>query len=102
MKPSVLLLDEPFGALDALTRRELQDWLLSVWKQFNQTILFITHDVEEALYLGDRVVVLSSRPASVLDILKVALPRPRRQGMVAQPGFGEQVSRLLDTLGVRI
>jgi ABC-type nitrate/sulfonate/bicarbonate transport system ATPase subunit len=99
---NLILLDEPFGALDALTRRELQDWLLSVWKQFNQTILFITHDVEEALYLGDRVVVLSSRPASVLDILKVALPRPRRQGMVAQPGFGEQVSRLLDTLGVRI
>jgi ABC-type nitrate/sulfonate/bicarbonate transport system ATPase subunit len=98
---NLILLDEPFGALDALTRRELQDWLLSVWKQFGQTILFITHDVEEALYLGDRVVVLSSRPGSVQDILKVSLPRPRRQGMVAQPEFGQQVSNLLDSLGVR-
>jgi ABC-type nitrate/sulfonate/bicarbonate transport system ATPase subunit len=98
---NLILLDEPFGALDALTRRELQDWLLSVWKQFGQTILFITHDVEEALYLGDRVVVLSSRPGSVKDILDVSLPRPRRQGMVALPEFGHQVSHLLDSLGVR-
>lgn len=98
---NLILLDEPFGALDALTRRELQDWLLSVWKQFGQTILFITHDVEEALYLGDRVVVLSSRPGSVQDILEVSLPRPRRQGMVALPEFGHQVSHLLDSLGVQ-
>jgi ABC-type nitrate/sulfonate/bicarbonate transport system ATPase subunit len=98
---NLTLLDEPFGALDALTRRELQDWLLSVWKQFGQTILFITHDVEEALYLGDRVVVLSSRPGSVQEILDVSLPRPRRQGMVAQPEFGQQVSQLLEALGVQ-
>jgi ABC-type nitrate/sulfonate/bicarbonate transport system ATPase subunit len=97
----LILLDEPFGALDALTRRELQDWLLSVWQQFGQTILFITHDVEEALYLGDRVIVLSSRPGSVRDDLNVSLPRPRRQGMVAQPEFGQQVARLLNALGVR-
>ena len=98
---NLILLDEPFGALDALTRRELQDWLLSVWKRFDQTILFITHDVEEALYLGDRVVVLSSRPGSVQDILEVSLPRPRRQGMVALPEFGHQVSHLLESLGVQ-
>ncbi len=97
----LLLLDEPFGALDALTRRDLQDWLLSVWKQFGQTILFITHDVDEALYLGDRVVVLSPRPGSVREVLEVTLPRPRRQGLVAQPEFGVQVARLLDSLGVR-
>jgi len=97
----LILLDEPFGALDALTRRELQDWLLSVWKQFDQTILFITHDVEEALYLGDRVIVLSPRPGTVLDILDVSLPRPRRQGMVALPEFGGQVASLLSTLGVK-
>ncbi|KPK88987.1 MAG: hypothetical protein AMJ88_18225, partial [Anaerolineae bacterium SM23_ 63] len=59
---NILLLDEPFGALDALTRRELQDWLLNLWRQFRQTVIFITHDVEEALYLGDRVIVLSERP----------------------------------------
>lgn len=97
----VILLDEPFGALDALTRRELQDWLLSIWREFGQTILFITHDVEEALYLGDRVIVLSTRPGQVVDILDVSLPRPRRQGMVTQPEFGEQVAYLLEALGVR-
>jgi ABC-type nitrate/sulfonate/bicarbonate transport system ATPase subunit len=98
---NLILLDEPFGALDALTRRELQDWLLSVWKQLGQTILFITHDVEEALYLGDRVVVLSARPGSVQDVLEVSLPRPRRQGMVTQPEFGKQVAHLLHALGVQ-
>jgi ABC-type nitrate/sulfonate/bicarbonate transport system ATPase subunit len=97
----LLLLDEPFGALDALTRRELQDWLLSMWQDFGQTILFITHDVEEALYLGDRVIVLSPRPGRVQEIFTVTLPRPRRQGMVRLPAFGHQVARLLDALGVQ-
>lgn len=98
---NLILLDEPFGALDALTRRELQDWLLSVWQEFGQTILFITHDVEEALYLGDRVVVLSPRPGRVQEILDVSLQRPRRQGMVTQPEFGRQVAQLLHALGVQ-
>jgi ABC-type nitrate/sulfonate/bicarbonate transport system ATPase subunit len=98
----ILLLDEPFGALDALTRRELQDWLLDVWQQFNQTVIFITHDVEEALYLGDRVIVLSSRPGRVLKNHKVDLIRPRRQGMIAEPIFGEQVAELLEALGVKM
>jgi ABC-type nitrate/sulfonate/bicarbonate transport system ATPase subunit len=97
---NLMLLDEPFGALDALTRRELQDWLLSVWSQFQKTILFITHDVEEALYLADRVIVLSSRPGTVVEILDVSLPRPRRQGIVTEPEFGAQVAHLLDALGV--
>jgi ABC-type nitrate/sulfonate/bicarbonate transport system ATPase subunit len=98
----ILLLDEPFGALDALTRRELQDWLLEVWRQFMQTVIFITHDVEEALYLGDRVVVLSSRPGRIVKSLEVALPRPRRQGMIALPEFGRQVAELLQALGVGV
>ncbi len=76
---SVILLDEPFGALDALTRRELQGWLLGVWEQFRQTILFITHDVEEAVFLADRVIVLSARPAHVALELPVPLPRPRER-----------------------
>jgi len=96
----VLLLDEPFGALDALTRRELQDWLLRAWDQFGRTVLFITHDVAEALYLGDRVIVLSPRPGQVVSDLAVDLPRPRRQSMLADPGFGRQVARLLQALGV--
>ncbi|MCC6800141.1 MAG: ABC transporter ATP-binding protein [Anaerolineae bacterium] len=73
----VLLLDEPFGALDALTRRELQRWLLEMWRRFDKTILFITHDVEEAVYLADRVLVFSARPGRITKILTVDLPRPR-------------------------
>lgn len=95
----MLLLDEPFGALDALTRRELQDWLLQVWEQFDRTMMFITHDVAEALYLGDRVLVMSARPGQVVGELTVDLPRPRRQSMLADPNFGRQVAHLLEALG---
>jgi ABC-type nitrate/sulfonate/bicarbonate transport system ATPase subunit len=98
----VLLLDEPFGALDALTRREMEDWLLEIWREFGQTLVFITHDVEEALYLADRVIVLSARPGRVVKRLEVDLPRPRRRGMIAQPGFGAQLAELLEALGVDV
>lgn len=96
-----LLLDEPFGALDALTRRELQDWLLGLWHQFKKTMVFITHDVEEALYLGDRVIVLSARPGQVIKTHEVQLPRPRRQRMITWPEFGRQVAELLEALGIK-
>jgi ABC-type nitrate/sulfonate/bicarbonate transport system ATPase subunit/protein associated with RNAse G/E len=96
----ILLLDEPFGALDALTRRELQDWLLEMWRQFGQTVLFVTHDVEEALYLADRVIVLSPRPGRVREMLTVDLPRPRRRTMVAMPAFTQQMAHLMTTLGI--
>jgi ABC-type nitrate/sulfonate/bicarbonate transport system ATPase subunit len=95
-----LLLDEPFGALDALTRKELQDWLLEVWQESKRTVIFITHDVEEAVYLADRVIVLSARPGTVRHELTVDLPRPRRQRMVAEPAFGSAVRRLLSDLGI--
>jgi ABC-type nitrate/sulfonate/bicarbonate transport system ATPase subunit len=98
----VLLLDEPFGALDALTRRDLQDWLLGIWQQLQRTVIFITHDVEEALYLGDRVVVFSARPGRVARTLKVDLPRPRRRAMIAGQAFGRQMAVLLDALGVEV
>ena len=96
----VLLLDEPFGALDALTRRELQGWLLNVWQEYSKTIFFITHDVDEALYLGDRVMVLSSRPGHIVETIEVDLPRPRRPGMIARPEFGQQAATLLSALGI--
>jgi ABC-type nitrate/sulfonate/bicarbonate transport system ATPase subunit len=95
-----LLLDEPFGALDALTRREMQDWLLNLWTRMRPSVLFITHDVDEAVYLADRVVVLSPRPARVVRAMEVRLPRPRHQGMVAWPAFGEHAADLLQALGV--
>ncbi len=96
----ILLLDEPFGALDALTRRDLQSWLLSIWAESKRTILFITHDVQEAVYLSDRVLVLSQRPGRIVRGVTVNLPRPRNQRMVAETIFGQQQAELLDALGV--
>ena len=78
-KPEVLLMDEPFGSLDALTRIELEDTLLRLWETLGTTILFVTHDIEEAVYLSDRIYVLSRRPARVIEELDVKLPRPRNQ-----------------------
>lgn len=74
----ILLLDEPFGALDALTRRALQGHLLRVWRQMGKTVVLVTHDVEEALRLSTRIVLLSSRPGRVLDTLEIALPQETR------------------------
>src|SRR3989440_920230 len=78
-----LLLDEPFGALDALTRLSLQMWLLELWQAFHASVLFITHDVREAILLSDRIYVLSSRPARVVRVVEVDLPRPRRSEHLA-------------------
>jgi ABC-type nitrate/sulfonate/bicarbonate transport system ATPase subunit len=102
MGSSTLLLDEPFGALDALTRKELQSWLLKVWHEFRRTVLFITHDIDEAVYLGDRVMVLSSRPGKVKLELEINLPRPRHQKMIADPEFIRLSRELLTELGVDI
>ena len=78
-KPNVLLMDEPFGSLDALTRIELEDTLLGLWRALRTTILFVTHDIEEAVYLSDRVHVLSRRPARVIEDIEITLERPRQQ-----------------------
>lgn len=75
----LLLLDEPLGALDALTREELQNWLLEVWQRFQKTVIFVTHDVEEAVILSDRVIVLTPRPARLAGIFPLDLPRPRER-----------------------
>jgi ABC-type nitrate/sulfonate/bicarbonate transport system ATPase subunit len=99
---STMLLDEPFGALDALTRKELQNWLLRVWQEFGWTVMFITHDVEEAVYLADRVIVLSARPGKIKRELKIDLPRPRRHGMIVEPECGKLIRKLLTELGVDV
>jgi ABC-type nitrate/sulfonate/bicarbonate transport system ATPase subunit len=83
----ILLLDEPFGALDALTRSEMQEWLLQLWDSLHKTILFITHDVDEAVLLSDRVYVLTARPGRVKLVQEIALPRPREYRMVTSARF---------------
>lgn len=99
-KQELILLDEPFGALDALTRRTMRTWLLQVWESFQQTVLFVTHDVEEAIYLADRVYVFSQRPGRILLEIKVEFPRPRVPDMLVEPRFIAYRQELLAALGV--
>ena len=94
----VMLLDEPFGALDALTRRTMQEWLLGLWNDLGRTILMVTHDVEEALLLADSVAVMTARPGTIKRIDVVNLPRPRNAAMIAEPVFVEQKMDLLQAL----
>ena len=94
----VMLLDEPFGALDALTRQEMQSWLLEIWQADHKTIVFVTHDVEEAVYLSDRVYVLSGRPGHVVMQVDIDLPRPRPPSVSLTAPFIELKQRLLEPL----
>ena len=98
-KKELLLLDEPFGALDALTRADLQAWLAGIWEQERPSVLLVTHDVEEAIFLADRVVVLTPRPGRVALEKTVSLPRPRSREMIASPEFLADRAALLAALG---
>ena len=100
LERDVLLLDEPFGALDALARRHLQEWLLEVRGELAATIVLVTHDVDEALLLADRVVVLTHRPARVALDLRVDLERPRAMAVETTARFARLKGRLLEALGV--
>ena len=95
---NVLLLDEPFKALDAITRAELQRWLSDVLDRTNRATIMVTHDVEEALMLGDRVLVMSPRPGRITFELDVNLPRPRPDDVVREPRFVDQKWQLLSEL----
>ena len=95
--PDVIFMDEPFGALDSLTRLTMRAELIRIWKASNPTILFVTHDVDESIQLADRVVVLSSRPGRIADIVPIELDHPRDQ---SGPEYGAIKRRLFDALGV--
>ncbi len=95
--PAVLLLDEPLGALDAFTRMNLQDEIINIWKEHNMTMLMVTHDVDEAIYMSDSVVVMSARPSKVEAVIDINLPRPRAR---AQDTFQEYRSQILNVLNL--
>ena len=95
---SFLLLDEPFGSLDALTRHEAQIWLLQVWEKFHSSVLFVTHDIQESILLSDRIYVFSYRPASIVQEIKVDLPRPRKIGDLTNPKAIALEKKLLSIL----
>lgn len=94
-RPSILLMDEPFGALDALTRRLMQELLVKIWESSKISVLFITHDIAEAVFLSDRVVVMSNRPGRVLTQIPVDLPRPRTEETVRSTEFVELEHEIL-------
>ena len=97
--PTLLLMDEPFGALDALTRERLNAELLHIWDGSGKTVLFVTHSIDEAVYLADRILVFSSRPGRLIADLKVPLPRPRNFDMLASPEAGRLIAEVRHHLG---
>jgi NitT/TauT family transport system ATP-binding protein len=100
-RPRVLLMDEPFGALDAQTRAQMQAQLLDAWTRVRTTVIFITHDVDEALFLADRVLVLSSRPGRVIADLPIGFGRPRDPALVTAPDFVALKRRCIDLLAAQ-
>lgn len=101
LNPKVLLMDEPFGALDALTRDRLNVELLRIWQQDMLTVLLVTHSIQEAVFLSDRVLVMSPRPGRVIHEVKIDLPRPREpESIKADPRYGEYIAELSRMMGV--
>jgi ABC-type nitrate/sulfonate/bicarbonate transport system ATPase subunit len=83
----VILLDEPFGALDAQTKAHMQEWLMQLWSDFQKTVVFVTHDVEEAIFLSDEIHVMGTRPGRILEGIPIPLPRPRDRNVTLSPEF---------------
>jgi NitT/TauT family transport system ATP-binding protein len=98
LDPEVLIMDEPFAALDAQTRELMQAELLRVWKETRKTVLFVTHQINEAVYLADRVLVFGARPGSVRDVVDIDLPRPRKLSLKRDPKFLTYEDRIWKTI----
>lgn len=98
--PALLLMDEPFGALDALTRETMNLELQRIWMEADKTVLLITHSIPEAVFLGDRVAVMTSRPGKLAEIVSIDIPRPRQLSTMASPLFGEIVTHIRGLLNV--
>ena len=96
--PSLILMDEPFGALDAMSREQMNLELLRIWSVTQQTAVFITHSVAEAIFLSDRVLALSERPGRLSEVIDIELPRPRTLDMINTPQFGTYAARLRSRL----
>ena len=94
LNPDILLMDEPFSALDAMTREQMGFDLQKIWQEQPKTVLFITHSIAEAVLLADRVLVMSKRPGTVLDLIDVDLPRPRTSHTISNPRFGQLTDRI--------
>lgn len=96
--PSVLLMDEPFGALDAQTRLMMQESLLDIWKKFDTTVVFVTHDVDEAVFLADRVLIMSAAPGKIIEDVTIDLPRPRSTDMASSSSYIQARQFCLDII----
>jgi ABC-type nitrate/sulfonate/bicarbonate transport system ATPase subunit len=94
----VILLDEPFGALDAQTKLHMQEWLMQLWSDFRKTVVFVTHDVDEAIYLSDKIHVMGTRPGCVLESIAIPLPRPRLRTSSLTPEFNAIKERCMTLL----
>ncbi|MDR3271436.1 MAG: ABC transporter ATP-binding protein [Peptococcaceae bacterium] len=99
--PKVLLLDEPFGALDAFTRMNMQDELLRIWQERGTTMIMVTHDVDEAIYLSDRILVMSARPAQIKSVIDVQIGRPRARDLPDFLQMRAKILQILDYVGER-
>jgi len=94
LDPEVLMMDEPFGALDAITREEMSDFLLEIWERTHKTIVFVTHSIDEAAFMSREVYVMATNPARIIEVMPIALPYPRNEDSYAAPEFARATGHL--------